>query len=432
MPRTQELTGDLANPDMVSTSELESSTTSTTSTPLTPQSLKSSDLVLVPSSRLDIRSDQEITAWLQTPHPITSDKNVWAFWHSGFSQMSPWVQRNVINWVRRLGPEWTVHILDRVPGSATNISHIIDSSFFPAAFNEHTMSGPHVGPHSADLIRLPLLYLYGGVWMDAGTFLFRHIDDICWKIIEDPNTPYQMAGFVIEIRPDVDAMLNGFIAAKRGNGFIKRWHDIYVALWEGATESKGFHAHPLLRHLPLLSPPVDKLNCPDLGVLMEAFSDYLAHFLCFERLRKLVDPADGFDGPKYYRENMFLVPAMQETYYFQMMTGWNGIKQFDLLATRRDGVHDEKYLEAEKFVDDMLANTSTMKLSHGPPGALSSFLADLWDDPKNHHADNEPGTFAAYLRYGSVHLDQTRVLEPLQAAPTTEEVLHVGVIEVPA
>ena len=130
---------------------------------------------------------------------------------------------------------------------------------------------------------------------------------------------------------------------------------------------------------------------------------------------------------------MLLVPAMQETWYFQNVTGWSGDKQFELLSTKREGegvVHDERYKDAEGFVLDMLANTSTMKLSHGPPGALSAILADLWDDPKNHHMDNEPGTFAEFLRYGSVHYNQMRrVLELLKIAPTTEEVLHVGVLE---
>jgi hypothetical protein len=368
-------------------------------------------LKLIPVEKLDRRSDQEIATWLQSRHEVTSDKNVWAFWHSGYDKMAPWVQRNIINWVRRLGPDWTVHLLDRVDGSETNVYHFVEESYFPDAFNKGTMDGPHVGPHSGDLIRLPLLWKHGGVWMDAGTFLFRHLDDLCWKEIEDVNSPYEMAGFVIEIRPEVDAMLNGFIATKRNNPFIKRWHEIYVALWEGVTNSHNFHKHPLLRHLPLLCPPVDKLNCPDLSVMMESFSDYLAHFMAFERLRKLIDPSDGFNGPEYYAKHMFLAPALQETFYFQQVTGWSGTRQFELLTKQRTGddvVKDDVWNAAEAFVNDALANTSTMKLSHGPPGALDSFLADLWDSKDHQDKDNIEGTFSSYLRYGSVHFYQKR------------------------
>jgi len=389
------------------------------STPILPEGL-----TLIPISKLDLRSDGEIISQLKTYIPVTAEKNVWAYWNTGFDNMAPWVQRSVINWVRRLGSSWTVRVLDSVEGSPVHISKFVDDSHFPAAFNENRMTGPHVGPHSGDLVRLPLLYMYGGVWIDAGMFLFRDIDEICWDAIEDPESPYEIAGFIIEIRPNVQTMLNGFIAAKKDNAFIKRWHEIYVALWEGVTESKGFHKNPLLAHLPLLNPPVDKLNCPDLNLAMEDFSDYLAHFMCFERLRKLVDPADGFDGPAYFREKMFFLPTMKEMWYIQEVTGWSGTKQFDLLSAKRDSGNTE----AELFANNLLANTSTMKLSHGPPGALASFLADIWDLEENKNKDIEVGTYAEFLRYGSVHFKQTRTLEPVRVEVTDEEVLIVGVL----
>lgn len=392
---------------------------------------------LVPISpiRSDYRTDTEISAWLTTRHAVTSDKNVWAFWHSGFLTMRPWCRRNIINWVRRLGPDWTVHVVDCVPGSETNVRHYVPDEYLPDAFINGTMDGPSVGPHSGDIVRLPLLWLYGGVWLDAGTLLFRHIDDICWRQLEDPNTPYEMAGFVLKLRPEEDAMINGFIAAKRGNPFIKRWHDIYAAMWTGGvTNADGFHKHPLLRHLPLLNPPLSSSNL-ELDVTMETFTDYLAHFVALERLRKLIDPNDGFNGPKYYRENILFAKAMEETFYVQPKTKWSGPRQFAYLATRRmeqsNGQPDnynEKQREAQDFVHDALANSSTMKLSHGYPGG-KDFLADLWDLPENENADCEPGTFAEYLRWASVHLDQTRKMIPYKIDNTREKVYHVGVLK---
>ena len=165
-------------------------------------------LAVIPESQLDLRSDEEIIMQLKSYQaPTASEKNVWAFWDTGFDRMAPWTQRNVINWVRRLGPSWTVRVLDHVEGSPVHISKFVDASFLPEAFNNHTMTGPHVGPHSGDMVRLPLLYLYGGVWMDAGMMLFRHLDDVCWKTIEDPTSPYEMAGLIIEINPGAPNML---------------------------------------------------------------------------------------------------------------------------------------------------------------------------------------------------------------------------------
>lgn len=393
-------------------------------------------LVYIPESKLDLRSDVEIAAELKSFREVTSsDKNVWAFWNTGFDAMAPWTQRNVINWVRRLGPSWTVRVLDKVPGSPVHISNFIPAEQLPEAFNAGTMTGPNVGPHSGDMVRLPLLYLYGGVWLDVGMMLFRHLDDICWNAIEDSSNCYEMAGMSIEINPGATNMLNGFIATKRGNGFIKRWHDIYMELWkDGRTEQTGLHKHPLLTHLPILYAPTNHLNLPGaLKIGPEDFTDYLGHFQCFERLRKLVDPVDGFDGPRYHREKIFMLPAMTETWKFQLLTAWNGKKQFELLSTKKDIKDDsektELYDEANSFVLDLLANTSTMKLSHGPPGALDSFLADIWDHKENHDKDIEPGTFAAFLRYGSVHFHQTRLLHPTPVPLSTEKSFRISVLQ---
>ena len=57
--------------------------------------------------------------------------------------------------------------------------------------------------------------------MGVGMMLFRHLDETCWNAIEDPSNSYEMAGMFIEINPGATNMLNGFIAADRGNGFIK-------------------------------------------------------------------------------------------------------------------------------------------------------------------------------------------------------------------
>lgn len=72
---------------------------------------------MVPLRHIDNRSDEEIAQALHLPGPVTSQRNVRAFWGTGFQTMRKWNQRNVINWVRMLGPEWTVHVLDTVEGS---------------------------------------------------------------------------------------------------------------------------------------------------------------------------------------------------------------------------------------------------------------------------------------------------------------------------
>lgn len=374
---------------------------------------------------LDSRSDDEIIFALNSYQPVVGDQNVWTFWNSGWDRLVPWCQRSIINWVRRLGPQWTVRVLDNVPGSPNHLSSYVPTHYFPTAFNEGTITGPP--QHISDLARLPLLYIHGGVWMDAGMILLRHLDDICWRIIVDPSNTYEMAGFLMPLRPEAGTMLNGFIATKRGNEMVRRWHDVYYSLWKGKTSAEGFSKSPLLAHLPPLQVQHHQLNCPPLLIPTEALGDYLAHFLAFERLQHLRDPHDGFDGADYFTRKVFLLRAEDHLYYAQRITGWDGRKQYNLLNTKI-APDAEGYKEAKDFVDSTLREAVMMKLSHGPPCGLEN-LASIWDEEEHSEDDVATGSFAAYLRYGSVHWSPERAeVSPIRLARTTQTYV-AGVLE---
>jgi hypothetical protein len=394
---------------------------------MSPSFTETSELGMIPSSRCDARSDEEIISTLLKYQPITSEKNVWTFWDTGFLEMRPYVRRNIIGWVRRLGPDWTVRVLDHVDGSPLNVSTFLEPTEFHEAFNNRTMAGPYVGAHSGDVVRLPLLYHYGGVWMDAGTMLFRHIDHICWKVLEDPTTPYEIAGIAPGTEPGNDVIMNGFIATKKGNGFIKRWHDVYLEIWKGRKDCIGLQDHPLLRQVKKVEVP--KTMQITFGIDNSLMNDYVAHALAFKRIRMLQDPTDGFNGPQYWERHAFVLP-IQETFLAQILCEFDGQRQYDLLSLPRESVEPpDRDPAAENLVQELLSHASTMKLSHGLKNNKLIHLSKLWDLPENADADIEPGTFAAYLRWGSIYLEQTRSLEPLPVR-CGPKVLKAGVLEV--
>jgi hypothetical protein len=167
----------------------------------------------------DKRTDSEILNSLSTHIPVASEKNVWTYWHSGVRSMPRWAQRNVINWVRLLGPSWTVRVLDKIPSSPNYALSWIAHDQLPECFVKDTMTGPYVGPHSADFLRGAALYAYGGVWMDVGNLLVRHLDKICWDQLADENDPHTICTpWMFE-----QHTANHFVAARKGDEFIKRW-----------------------------------------------------------------------------------------------------------------------------------------------------------------------------------------------------------------
>lgn len=388
----------------------------------------------VPKEDIDCRSDEEICHHLKEFSPPTSEKNVWAYWHTGFNTAPPWIQRNIIGWVRKLGPSWTVRVVDSVAGSPTHVSQYVGSESLSQSFNEGTMSGPFAAYASSDFVRLALLILHGGVWMDASVILVRHLDDI-WSTLQDPSSPYEAAAMVMPMRPDGEpSLINGFLAAPKGNEFIKRWHQIYLAAWKGRTDSVGAHATPLLRHLRVFVPPAGEPRAPNIQWSAGGMTDYLTHLLCAERLRDLVDPHDGFNGRLYFQTKMYLLPALREMHYFQLRSGWDGHEEFRLLATRCSGDNsepgqDDQFLRARDMVHEMLEKTAMIKLSHGPKGVTKPWLADLWNTPEHKNSDNEPGTFAAYLRRKIVEFNQTRPLQPLEVGGLKAKLWTSGLLE---
>ena len=106
--------------------------------------------------RLDLRVDSEIDSALLNPRPISDEKNVWFFWHSGFGKMHGYTQRNVRAWYRRFSKQgWVIRVLNRVPGSSLNVANfldITDPKTFPRAFIDGTIGGDHAPQHTSDLV----------------------------------------------------------------------------------------------------------------------------------------------------------------------------------------------------------------------------------------------------------------------------------------
>ncbi|EPS42275.1 hypothetical protein H072_3764 [Dactylellina haptotyla CBS 200.50] len=374
---------------------------------------------------LDKRSDNEIIQYLSSYSPIKGEKNIWTYWDSGFKAMPGWCQRNVINWARLCGPSWNIHVLDSVAGSPNHFLNWIDKDLLPDALVNNEMEGQWAAAHSSDFLRGSCLYKYGGVCLDTGIILIRKLDSICWKQLEDDSSPFRIA------KPFVAGpkTASHFTAARKGDPFIKAWHDLFLHLWKGQKSSKGIEINPLIAFYQNVNFRASGYNW-EFKVDPHEIIHYLGLSLSWMRLG-LIDGGDGnqeINWAQYAKDHILYFDALQENWGAQTIVGFRGQSQFDALATKLDGVQSENYTTAYKLVWRLLIGSSMQKISHGKGLTQTPELGLLWELPEFQNKDIEPGTFAELLRYGSVHFEQSRTIEYVDYR-IPDSVMHKGLYE---
>jgi hypothetical protein len=378
-------------------------------------------LRVVPESQLDLRPKAEIIEELKSFRPIVSEKNVWCFWDKGYDRMYSSYQVTVINWVRKLGKSWTVRIVDLIDGSPNNVYNFVDKDYFPECFINRTMDGPHAAQHSADLVRLPLLFEHGGVWMDVGNMLHTHLDNLFWNALSAPDSPYEMAVWIIsgQIRTKWGSFGNYMLAARKGCIFIENWHNSYKSVWKGRTNATGFHELPLLKEIGLADGMADWIS-PESVVKM---SDYVAQMLLGDRTRNLLDVSTGWNGREFFENKVFMVEGIMNGVLGAIKTNFNGQKQIELFTTPLDDPDENKRREAEEFFVEMLEKSHMYKIYHDSNGGNPAF-GDLIKREGFRDASHRPGTFGELYRYGTVHWEPTREVERLVPQPTDDELIR--------
>ncbi|CAG7559694.1 unnamed protein product [Fusarium equiseti] len=382
---------------------------------------KATGLRKIDPSLLDLRSDQEIITQLKSFQPITSEKNVWAVWDRGWDYMYPTHQQTVLNWVRRLGSTWTVRLIDFADGSPNNIYKHVNEDWFPECFINKTMDGKHAPQHAADLARLPLIYEHGGVWMDVSNMLHTHLDTLFWDHLSSPDTPFEMAAWIItgQIRNKWGDFGNYMVAAKRHCEFIKNWHNSYKELWKGRTNVDGFHKHPLIQEIGL----AEAMRDPKHEEQIYWMTDYVAQMVLGDRTRNLVDVETGWNGREFWENKVFMVEGIKNGILGALKTNLCGQKQIDLFTTPLDEPGSTKREEAEEFVIEMLEKSYMYKVYHNSM-AGNPALGDLIKKAENSDATFRPGTFGELYRYGTVHWEPTREVERLEPQRNGDELIY--------
>jgi len=366
------------------------------------------------SSTLDLRPDSDIDRAILSPQPVTNEKNIWFFWHSGYNSMHPYTQRNIRAWYRRFAKAgWSIRVLNRLPNSPLNVAQYLDVAdldTFPRAFIDGTVGGDYAPQHTSDLVRYPLLLKYGGVYADVGLMQIGDLDALWNKTVGDPESPFEVlsynAGDV-----NVRNLTNYFLCSRKNNPLFERSHRLFLALWAadgGKTGTEGMHASPLLKGVPRMMKGELPALVEDDGTIIEPeqvscmLTDYIIQGQAMTMVMNLVDKEDGWNGPEYSANHVYAIDYMEGSQLINEFTAWNGHRAFELmsLALPRNGEEesaDQK--QAREIVEACLSRSFGFKLAHGLIiRVLGETLGSLWRSHPG--SDDVVGTYAHFLRHG--------------------------------
>ena len=394
----------------------------------------------IPTHLLDLRLDSEVDHDLLHPKPVSDEKNVWFFWHTGYTHMHPYTQRNIRAWHRRFSKQgWTIRILDRLPSSPLNVANFLDISdpgTFPRAFVDGTIGGDYAPQHTSDLVRWPLLLKYGGVYADVGMIQIGDLDRLWCETVGNPASRFEVLSYNVG-GADKHNPTNYFLMSGRNNPLFARCHRLFLELWAadgGKTSTEGMHSSPLLRGLPLMGGSFTieegdrKIGAEEVSRML---TDYIAQGQVMTMVMGLVDEEDGWDGPKYVAEHLYGIEYMVGSQLINEITGWDGRKAFDLMSLSLPNEGEEESSErkqAREIVEGCLQKSFGFKLAHGLIlRVFGETLGSLWR--KHEGSDNVPGTYAHWLRHGTIYWNQDgipstlefEVIEPFKRGPLLRE-----------
>lgn len=400
----------------------------------------------VPKDALDLRADDLIDHDILHPAPIdmANEKNLWFFWHSGFSRMHPYTQRNIRAWHRRFSKSgWTIRVLDRLPDSPLNIANFLDvtdADTFPKAFTDGTIGGDYAPQHTSDLVRWPLLLKYGGVYADVGLMQIGDLDSLWSKTIGDPTLSWEIISYNCGDSSHRE-LTNYFLGSRKNNPLFERCHKLLLALWAadgGKTSTDGMCDSPLLKNLPKMGA---SLNLPAIvekdGTRIESdqvarmLTDYIIQGQVMTMVMSLIDNEDKWDGPRYCADHIYAIDYMEGSQLINEFTAWDGQEAFRLMSLplpSNDEKETKDQSDARKIVEGCLSRSFGFKLAHGLIiRVLGQTLGSLWRANKG--SDNVPGTYAHWLRHGTMYWcpaklaerQEWKVEEPLKRGPLLRE-----------
>lgn len=176
---------------------------------------------------------------------IGGGKNLFVYWNSGFDAAPPIVKKCIETIQRHTPVGWQLHLI-----SEENVHEYV---CMPSFMTDGLKEGRLLPAHYADALRTALLWLYGGLWLDATCFLTKDIPqtildadlfmfrtEAVWRA-----TPFVFENWFIRSSKDnyvMERQLQNFLAYcqtyRRPKSIYYVWYDILAALYNNDPKAR--------------------------------------------------------------------------------------------------------------------------------------------------------------------------------------------------
>jgi len=137
------------------------------------------------------------------------DKIIWSYWNE--NQLPQFIQKCVDTWHKE-NPGYTVNIVTN-----ENLEKFVGQEEAEAIKNWKFNDSPQ---RMSDLVRLSILPVHGGVWLDASIICYESLD---WTRTEDPGKPKVYS--IPELSTPEDPLIESwFISCHPGDPFVTEWN----------------------------------------------------------------------------------------------------------------------------------------------------------------------------------------------------------------
>jgi hypothetical protein len=153
--------------------------------------------------------------------------NIWCYWEQGIDNLPLFVKLCIKSWKKNIGTDFKINIITKQ--TFLEMQHEYNDIFFNLLTSQQ----------QSDIVRLHLLYNFGGIWIDISTIL---VSDLSW-VIDKFNMGFKQVGFYIDFsfyKKTKFILESWFIAIKEPKNYIIFcWKNAFTRILQESIKNGG-------------------------------------------------------------------------------------------------------------------------------------------------------------------------------------------------